>query len=77
VRRHRACAAAPAVGVALALLAACGGGSTYGGGTSKKQPGAAPPVRGLSRIEHLAEWWFALQAYDLLVACGVSPSKAG
>ncbi len=25
--------------------------------------------RGFSRTAHLAEWWFALQAYDLLAAC--------
>ncbi|MGN6793707.1 MAG: PucR family transcriptional regulator [Streptosporangiaceae bacterium] len=25
--------------------------------------------RGFARTQHLAEWWFALQAHDLLVAC--------
>jgi peptide/nickel transport system substrate-binding protein len=41
MRRHRAWAAIPAAGAALALLAACGGGSTYGGGAGKKQPTAS------------------------------------
>ena len=25
--------------------------------------------RGFSRSQHLAEWWFALQALDLLASC--------
>ena len=27
--------------------------------------------RGFTRTPHLAEWWFALQAHDLLAACGL------
>jgi hypothetical protein len=25
--------------------------------------------RGFTKTQHLAEWWFALQAYDLLATC--------
>ena len=57
------------------LLAACRGRDARAQADARvpAAQGRGATGRGFVRTQHVAEWWFALQALDLLAACGGQP----